>query len=55
MRKGNFGIAAGCEQNVLGGEQNSTFFLFTADMNKILKAHLHQKLQHIVASKIVIT
>jgi hypothetical protein len=24
MRKGNFGMAAGCEQNVLGGEQNST-------------------------------
>jgi hypothetical protein len=23
MRKGNFGMAAGCEQNVLGGEQNS--------------------------------
>jgi hypothetical protein len=21
MRKGNFGMAAGCEQNVLGGEQ----------------------------------
>jgi hypothetical protein len=24
MRKGNFGMAAGCEQNVLGGEQNSS-------------------------------
>jgi hypothetical protein len=23
MRKGNFGMVAGCEQNVLGGEQNS--------------------------------
>jgi hypothetical protein len=23
MRKGNFGMAAGREQNVLGGEQNS--------------------------------
>jgi len=25
MRKGNFGMAAGCEQNVLGGEQNSKY------------------------------
>jgi hypothetical protein len=26
MRKGNFGMVAGCEQNVLGGEQNSSTF-----------------------------
>jgi hypothetical protein len=33
MRKGKYGRAAGCEQNVLGGEQNSNYF----DEKKVLK------------------
>jgi hypothetical protein len=49
MRKGKYGRAAGCEQNVLGGEQNSNYF----DEKKSFKKKTHYKYNYLLYHRCV--